>query len=96
METTASPMVILVNDEQPSNALSPIDFTLAGKVISFKLVQPLKAPSFMDSTLAGKDMEVRLVLPAKALFPIALINFPLYFSGSSTSLTTLVFILTRV
>lgn len=72
-------MVILVNDEQPSNALSPIDFTLAGKVISFKLVQPLKAPSFMDSTLAGKDMEVRLVLPAKALFPIALINFPLYF-----------------
>ena len=41
MEVTLSGMVIEVREEQPSNALSPIEVTLFGMVIEVREEQPL-------------------------------------------------------
>ena len=55
--------VTLASLLQPSNALLPIDVTVAGMVMTVRPVQPLNASLPIDVTLAGMVMLVRPVQP---------------------------------
>ena len=55
------PRFTLSSEEQPQNAYSPIDFTLAGISTEVRLVQAQKASSAISTSAAESFISVRLV-----------------------------------
>ena len=66
-------------EEQPQNALSPIEVTLAGITIDFKEVQPLNALSPIEVTLSGMTVDLQ---PTSSLL-VAVSMIPLQLSRES-------------